>query len=347
MTFINPRSKLLQHVDRVAMLKMGHKPPPVNIEIDLSNRCSLGCEWCHFAHTHTRGPLASKRTVDAGDLMDTKLAFSIIDQLQRYGVRSLVWSGGGEPTLHPDFDHLVNAVNIPQGLYTNGGHIDEHRARILKYRAQWVYVSLDAATGDEYAQAKGVTPEHFERALAGIRALVGANGAATVGVGFLLNDHNWTRVERMAELGRELGADYVQFRPTIRYKADAPNEVEGNTNWIPGAISLLETMRYSGTEVDLTRFDMLREWSEHGYQQCWWSGLQTVVTPNGKVWSCLNKRGYEGAELGDLNDETFRSIWQRAPIQPVNGSCRVMCRGHIPNLELNAIMADRVHGEFI
>lgn len=34
----------------------GKTKAPVNVEIDLSNRCSHGCAWCHFAYTHTKGP---------------------------------------------------------------------------------------------------------------------------------------------------------------------------------------------------------------------------------------------------------------------------------------------------
>ena len=76
--FINPAQKLLQHIDRIADIKRGLRPAPVNVEIDLSNRCSLGCEWCHFGFTHTRGPLAGKRekprdSLAGGDLMDEGL----------------------------------------------------------------------------------------------------------------------------------------------------------------------------------------------------------------------------------------------------------------------------------
>jgi MoaA/NifB/PqqE/SkfB family radical SAM enzyme len=69
-------------MDRLQAIRDGKRPAPINAEIDLSNRCSLGCEWCHFAYTHTRGPLAkSDRLRDAipgGDLMDTDLAKSIV-----------------------------------------------------------------------------------------------------------------------------------------------------------------------------------------------------------------------------------------------------------------------------
>src|SRR5512139_1310988 len=110
--YIDPRAKLLHHLDRLYAIQRGAIAPPVNIEIDLSNRCSLGCEWCHFAYTHTRGPLAGKRdkpdaSIPGGDLMDTYLARRIIDQLAENGVRSVTWTGGGEPTLHPHFNEII------------------------------------------------------------------------------------------------------------------------------------------------------------------------------------------------------------------------------------------------
>ncbi len=100
-TFIAPREKLFAHLDRLEQIQQtGSTVAPINVEIDLSNRCSLGCEWCHFAFTHTRGPLAGKvakpqGAVPGGDLMDTQLAKRIVLQLYDAGVRSITWTGGG------------------------------------------------------------------------------------------------------------------------------------------------------------------------------------------------------------------------------------------------------------
>lgn len=45
--YIDPPGKLYANLDRVAEIQKGGTPAPVNVEIDLSNRCSLGCSWCH------------------------------------------------------------------------------------------------------------------------------------------------------------------------------------------------------------------------------------------------------------------------------------------------------------
>lgn len=349
--YINPAGKLLYHIDRIADVKAGKHVAPINVEIDLSNRCSLGCEWCHFAYTHTRGPLAGKaqkplHNTPGGDLMDYDLAVRILYQLDEAGVRSVTWTGGGEPTLHPDIERLLILVkretNMQQGIYTHGGHIDFRRAGVLKQVMTWVYVSLDATDAGEYKRRKGV--DRFQAATDGVRNLVKAEGGATVGVGFLLDDQNWKSATRAAHLAlEELGADYVNFRPIIEFDMLQPGERPGNVEWIPGAIANLEALkRQFGQRIqaDISRFEMYRDWQGHGYPVCYWSALQTVITPNGIMWTCVNKREHAGAVEGDLSTESLSDILLRKRVAMVDGACRVMCRGHIPNITLTEMMSD-------
>ena len=356
MSYIDPRHKVLYHLDRLQAIQNGLRPYPINVEIDLSNRCSLGCEWCHFAYTHTRGPLAGKvagpeNRHAGGDLMDTTLAFDILDQLGMAGVRSVTWTGGGEPTLHPNFDaiiqHAYTNVGIDQGIYTHGGHINAARAELLKQTMQWVYISLDECTQEDYHRSKGA--DRFYQVLSGIRELVAAGGPATVGVGFLIHPGNIHQIDDMVELYRNLGVDYMQFRPTVSYDPQQPCYADGDTSWVWRAVQELEQYEgVSGILVDIERFGMYADWTVHPYTTCNWSAVQTVITPNGRVWRCVNKREYDGALLGDLTLHSFADIWSRAggPCQ-VNADCRVMCRGHIGNISLDAVMTPPEHRNFI
>ena len=354
--YINPRNKLFGHLDRLASLQVGEIQAPVNVEIDLSNRCSLGCEWCHFAYTHTRGPLAKDKPeglLPGGDLMDEKLALKILDDLDSYGVRSVVWSGGGEPTLHPSFGAILTVCGertaLDQGLYTNGTYITKQNAELLKKHMKWVYVSLDAAYASSYKRRKGV--DKFDVVCDAIRELVKAPGKATIGVGFLLDQDSRNHFEQMSDIGIGLGADYVQFRPVINYDPDNPSKLNGDASWINHDFWLrVYRLRQEYSDriiLDFDRFRMYRDWQGHGYYTCYWSMLQSVITPNGKVWACLNKREHPEALLGDLNVEDFRTVWERHNMEYVNDNCRVMCRGHVPNLAINEMMAIRAHSNFI
>ena len=310
----------------------------------------------HFAYTHTRGPLAGKRAkpdaaVAGGDLMDTALAFRLVDELAAAGVNSITWTGGGEPTLHPDFDAIVEraqASGLEQGIYTHGGHLPGPRASLLKRAMTFVYVSLDAWNAEAYKRDKGV--DRFDAACDGIRRLAAAEGPAAIGIGYLITAKNWGSAGYAAQLPERLGADYVQFRPTVLYEQDAPGEAAENTDWLEPASELLA--RVADTHptrviVDIERFRMYRDWQGHGYPTCWWSTLQTVVTPNGKVWTCVNLREHPSAEIGDLSVETFADIWARRPVATVGPECRIMCRGHVANTELERIFAKREHTAFV
>jgi MoaA/NifB/PqqE/SkfB family radical SAM enzyme len=353
--FIDPRNKLFAHMDRLAQLQStGKTTAPINVEIDLSNRCSLGCEWCHFAFTHTRGPLKDKREgpkvrTRGGDLMDTPLAFDIVRQLAVAEVRSVTWTGGGEPTLHLHFDDIIRNTSrwIPQqGLYTHGGHVDKKRAELLKQHMTWVYVSLDAATPEAYKRDKKA--DRFQAACDGIRNLAGAKGDAVIGVGFLLTRENWYYWAAMSKLAQELGADYAQFRPAIRYEATEPGQPAEDLEWLRGALPVLKHAAHDPFNIiDVDRFRQYAEWEGHGYATCHWSALQTVITPNGKVWTCVNRREHAPSELGDLTQESFRAIWDRHKAIQVDQHCRVLCRGHLANKAVDSMLADREHAAFV
>lgn len=354
--FIDPRGKPLAHLDRLAGWLAGARPAPVTVEWDLSNVCSLGCEWCHFAHTHEAGPWASSprtRPVDyspTGRLADEALVRRGLTEMACAGVRAVVWSGGGEPTLHPRFVDIAQharSCGLQQGLYTLGGHVTDAMARDLGEALAWAVVSLDAADGATYAAEKRVPAARFLEACYGASRLAGR--VATVGVSFLLHANNWHRVDEMRRLGLGLGATYVTFRPTVDTSPADPAVALGDRHWISAAEATLRDLaREPHVELDVDRFLEYRDWTGHGYAACHGITLLTMVTPDGRVWVCPNRRGMPGSELGDLRVDSFAAIWSRHPrCWTEFGDCRAFCRLHLVNRTLADVYAVRPHADFI
>lgn len=357
--YIDPRNKVFAHLDRVIAWQRGEQPGPVSVEWDLSNRCTLGCQDCHFAHTHVKGPWASRNRLlpmaydSTGDLADLAVVGRGLAQMAAADVKAVVWSGGGEPTTHPHWTEAIAmaaTVGLEQGMYTLGGLLTPSSAAVLARHASWVVVSLDACDAETYARDKGVPAVRFRHALDGITALIGHK--AVVGVSYLLHAENWRQVEPMLALARSLGASYTTFRPAIRTRPDQPSVCDDDRGWISEALNpdwltvLQRVAQEPDVEIDLARFAAYRDWSGHGYTACEGPTLNTTITPDGRVWICPQRRGVSA--LGDLRKDSFAAIWARHPGRfPVDRDCRVMCRLHPVNEQLAAIRAPRVHEAFV
>jgi MoaA/NifB/PqqE/SkfB family radical SAM enzyme len=354
--FISP-TKVFSHLDRMAGWQRGERPAPVTVEFDLSNRCVLGCQSCHFAHTHTRGPwvMRDRRLPmafdDVGDVARTLLVLGALDQMSGVGVQGVVWTGGGEPTTHPQWQEIVDhaaAVGIQQGMYTLGGLFRRESAHFLAERAAWVVVSLDCADPITYHHEKGVPLERFAAACDGVRWLAEA-GRATVGVSFLLHAANWHNAEAMLALARRLGANYTTFRPTIETSPSDPSTVTGDRSWITEAIpTLLALEAEPDVECHTTRFVEYRDWLGRSYGTCYGVRFNATITPDLRVWLCPQRRGIPDSLLGDLRVEPFSAIWARHPGRRDDlADCRVMCRLHLMNEQLAAVYATRRHEAFV
>lgn len=351
MTYITP-SKVFSHMDRLVRWGPGASAAPVTVEVDLSNTCSLGCQSCHMAYTHVAGPRAGSAAPDGfggtGKFADLDVFARAFDQMCGLGVRGLVFSGGGEPTLHPQFEAFVErAEGLELGMYTLGGHLPEARAALVRDRFTWVVVSLDAIDADTYAREKRVPGSRFRDACRGIERLAG--GRAAVGVSFLLHAGNWQSIDEMVALARYMGATYVTLRPTIETEASDLSQIAGDRSWVTTALPKLQALADEpDVEVSPERFVEYRDWQGHGYSTCYGVRLVTQITPDGRMWICPNRRGLAGSELGDLSKESFAAIWARHPGQVTDFSdCRAMCRLHQVNQTLDTVYAPRAHEAFV
>lgn len=356
MTYITPH-KSYAHIDRLAAWKSGEKPAPVTVEFDLSNRCSLGCQSCHFAHTHTRGPWSKRDRAlpvlydQPGDLADTDMVIRALGEMADACVKAVVWSGGGEPTLHPDWQSIAMAASghgLKQGMYTLGGHLTPASASRLSSLADWVVVSLDCPDAKTYEAEKGVAPARFIAACKGVQMLADA-GECVVGVSFLLHAGNWTRMDEMVSLGKKLGATYVTLRPTIDTSPDDPATITSDREWVTSALPMLTMLsEVEGVECDPARFEAYRDWSGRSYHTCHAIKLNATVTPDGRIWVCPQRRGIPDSCVGDLTKESFREAWDRHVGQWTDfGGCRAMCRLHLVNEAIAPLFEDYPHEAFV
>lgn len=357
--YINPSQKILRHFDRLAAWQNGELFPPVSLEMDLSERCNLGCDFCAFRYTHSHDPLTTGTTdlryAEMGDLMDFDLAKRIISQMAEYGMKSFSFSGGGEPLFHPRFSDIVrhaDDVGLQTGLYTNGTLIDDERAQTIKRYCEWVAVSIDEPNREAYRKTKQI--DLFAQACNGVRRLMQAEGKATVGLSFssswdgTSDDEVWDTLHQIDTLRTVLGVDYCQVRPRMIFNFDDPAQPGEDMAWVDKVLPVLEraALRYPGIDIRADKFHRYAHF-ERDYKVCYGVLFTGCITANGRVWQCVNRRGFPESLIGDLTTEPFAEVWARKRPQTDFSRCRIACCGDDMTRTLYKLSQPIPHQDFM
>jgi SynChlorMet cassette radical SAM/SPASM protein ScmE len=166
-------------------------PLPTSVEIALTGRCNLRCQYCFYAD----------EMVALRDLPTAQwLAF--FAELSRLAVRRVTLTGG-EVFTRPDFFELVDGVvanRMRYSILTNGTLVDEDvlaqfQVGKRRLRLESIQVSIDGSCAEVHNQSR---PGSFDRALRGLRLLKEAGFPVTVRT--TINRHNLHDLENVARL---------------------------------------------------------------------------------------------------------------------------------------------------
>jgi len=133
-TFTSNTSKLLKHLDKIKLLQDGKRPSPVMFHMSPCNPCNLTCTFCCFANRTLKEMLTLEQMKKA------------IDSFVELGATGMELTGGGEPTLHPDFDKVVNYAyekGLKIGVVTNGTMITKwHEVGGVWDKLEWIRLGM-------------------------------------------------------------------------------------------------------------------------------------------------------------------------------------------------------------
>lgn len=136
-------SKLLKHLSKIQLLQDGKRPSPVMFHMSPCNPCNLTCSFCCFANRALKEMLTLDQMKKA------------IDSFVELGTTGMELTGGGEPTLHPDFGKVVNYAyekGLKVGVVTNGTMISKwHKVGGVWDKLSWIRLGMYGFTeGYEY-----------------------------------------------------------------------------------------------------------------------------------------------------------------------------------------------------
>jgi mycofactocin radical SAM maturase len=277
---------------------------PICLTWELTYACNLTCAHC----------LSSSGRRDPRELT-TEQCEAVIDELQRMQV-FYVNIGGGEPTIRPDFWHLLQyAVNHQVGVKfsTNGVRIDAERARLLASTDYVdVQVSLDGATAEVNDRVRG--PGSFDRALQALGHLREA-GFRDPKMSVVCTRENVGQLDDLKALADEYGATLrlTRLRPSGR-GADVwddlhplPEQQRTIYDWL---VAHGEGVLTGDSFFHLSAFGE----SLPGLNLCGAGRVVCLIDPVGDVYACPFAIHDSFLAGNVLEDGGFQAVWQESAL---------------------------------
>lgn len=340
-TLVSPfnQSKVLSHYKEFNEINNSKIIRPIMCEIDLTDGfCNNKCKHCFFGTDQKNEPV----------FMDTKLIKKTLCELHGIGVKAIEFSGGGEPTTHPDFSEIVSyaiSLGFEVGIVTNGLLID--KCISFANKLKFIRISLDAATKSIYKIVHGVNT--FEKVIDNIKLLV-QNGCNNIGLAYLIVPDNICDIYAAYNLACNLNVAYLQYRPASLI-FDVSEEI-----WKTAFKNVESVILANQKEPKIQVFDAGIKWghlnNKRSYSKCTTSTMVSVIQANGDIPLCVLHRNVKDKIIGNINNGGFASNWfsekHQELIEKIDvNKCRKPCKHDSYNIMFEAYNNDLIHKNFI
>jgi len=274
--------------------------------------------------------------------------YEIIDDCKTMGVKSIEFTGGGEPTVHADhvdifkksLDEGIDVALITNGNLIKKGFIDQ----VL--RMSWCRFSLDAGTSKSYSKIREVHPNTFNKVINNIKKIADEkrvrNSETTLGVSFIVTEENYLEVYKAAKISSTLGVDY--FR--VGYYRTDEGFVAGNYEKV---CSQIAKAKKDFTSNDFKVIDRYAEASDNidgrpDYKFCGYQHISTWISADYNLYRCCVTSYDDHGLIGSIKDQSFKDLWEsderKDKMKKFNAKSCSQCIYNNKNKTINYLLKD-------
>ncbi len=301
--------KAAWHTDRIKDLREGKDIVPTHLQIIISDLCNQDCHFC--AYRMEGGFSTALFKDEEGNknpkrFIPTEKAKEILDDCARLGVPAVEFTGGGEPTVHPDCFEIIShaqSLGLQTGLVTNGILLNRARDEVLE-KLTWLRISLDAGTPETYerirkSKAWGKALEAMERS--------GSLEGPLVGVGFVVTRENYKELAQSAFLVKKCGIPYIRVSAMFS---------DGGALYYTGIEEEINRQRLEAKKLEDSKFKVVDFFDDRigdlrsakpDYKFCGYQQFVVYIGGNQKVYTCCTNAYTPHGEIGDLKNQSFAS----------------------------------------
>ena len=345
--------KLSYHIRRLNQWLDGENIYPIYLEISPSGACNHRCIFCALDYLDYK-----PQFIDKGILKN------FLSEAARCGVKSIMYSGEGEPLLHKDIGELIvytRKVGIDVSITTNGILFDHKIINECLDSLVWMRVSLNAGTSQTYARIHRCNSTDFNRVLKNLEEAVEAkkknNYSCTIGVQMVLLPDNLQEVTILASILKAIGVDYLIIKPFSPHPMSC-STIDNAFDYQGYLYLANELQQFSKGDFKIIfRAHTMRKLKEKKpYSCCLGLPFFSYITSNGDIYTCSSFLGDSKFCYGNIYKNSFSEIWESSRRREVLyfiateldvAQCRQVCRLDEINRYLWELKYPSAHTNFI
>jgi radical SAM protein with 4Fe4S-binding SPASM domain len=343
--------KFHYHADAIYDFLQGNEARPIYVEISPTGFCNHHCVFCHYNYLGHKGLFPDGRML------------SLLDELKSLKVKSVVFAGIGEPTLHKEtVPAILKAKNLglDVAMSTNGALLKDKDFDILANTLTWIRFSFNASSAKDYGIIHKTKESDFDLVLSNISKLVEAkkknNTKITIGMQYILMPQNVDGIENLAKIAKDIGVDYLvikHFYPNENNDFKTQPEFPHHT-LMKELYDLSITLSDENFSFIVRSPDVLIE--DRVYDKCYGLPYVLYVREDGDVYSCFAYQDNKNMVLGNVFKDSMVDIWsseqKKNGIDYINNcvdkkKCQPSCRHHQINNYLWSLKYPPEHINFI
>lgn len=314
--------KLFYWVDRAVWSKR-----PITADIFLTDYCNNRCHYC------TYDEWGIKKMYRHMPLENVK---KYVSRMYDLGVRGFIFTGGGEPTIHPQFEEICQWMD--EKGYSYGINTNFNDLRLVK--PKFLKVSLDAWDEGSYKKIRGVA--NYGKVRQNIISYDAwrKEHSPNTSLGIQMVVVNACDIEKFYSANADLPVDYISFRPVESKQGEFYSGKQAAEQYL----SIVETL--NSLSVSDSRVKLNYKWKfiqpENKLSKCAANWSQIAINEKGQVMYCCNK---PTEIVGHIMDDDI--LDKKARYNTNMELCRIPCRLTGPNEALKHILRDKDSSCFI
>jgi len=284
---------------------------PLQVRVKPINACNHKCSYCAY---HYNDELQLGSDMDYKDMIPKEKMLEIIDNFEEVGVKSVTFSGGGEPLLYPHIEETLEKLgkaNIKFAAITNGTELNNNIATLFAKYGSWIRVSIDGWDTQSYSDYRKIKRDDFSLVLKNLTEFKKLKSKCKTGVVIIIDKKNASHIYELTKKLFDTGVDSVKMSPCVVSNDSTKNNEYHKTFFETAKKQISQSIgEFKSDNFEIfDTYHLLEDKFDKTYNWCPYLQVCPVIGADSNVYSCHDKAYNEDGLLFSIKEQSFKKAW--------------------------------------